>query len=1074
MKSVSHKTTLIILSLIVTTALGSSVYFCCCYNKAFNPPPTGKSAPSETIIEPVSEAQNSQDTHGKLQIISAQGETPLKLIISSGALTGTIDKASSISNGYLSYLDWIEFNNKQSALSFDSDDFITLFDNISINYTDGQTASALLKGLLSSSDWGTFNSKQSALAFGDLTAGSNKISVGGTGTGAIIGAGLSIDISEANVIHNNLGGLTNGDSHTQYAFLDGRSGGQTLSGGTDANDDITIQGTTNATKTTSSVNLQPNGGNVGIGTVSPSQLLSVGTLNQLTIDGYGNLTTQGLGTYGNIDTGMHLQVNTDIVWAGGPIPQYGNVDTISTGVANVGATDVEAHYLSAAHRSRIRQDGNLTQVKMYFASKPASLTAFYIEVWRENGSNFDRISQENILSKISGGSTNTVALDLVDVKEGDYIGYGWTASSDPGNFLTSVDSTAAGGSYKTVSVPTGMGYNWSGQIASNSYVPILSYMPAPMMVFLGDSIMAGYGDNQTFNNPSKVTNPKSNIPWYVHQSLGSSYTYQNVAYAGKESTGAVTNFNTDVIGLKPKIIVLEGYVNDLTTKTQAQMIANYTTMLDSATGNGIIPVVMAILPWSNGSNAQMLDRDSRNIALRALVQSYPTAIWVDGGSYVGEYRPTGPSGNLWDISHSYQYLGDGIHFSNEGHRMIAQAITDSIARIKVSGTLEGGGLKINGSTISFGGGSSNNYLEISRTSAYQSNGDSLNIRSGGATSGASDKNGGDLYLSSGLATGSGYSNIYFQTSSAISSGAVKTTTLNAGGSGYSVGDILTIVGGGNNATITVSTIDGSGAVLTYTLSSAGTGYSVADAYATTYAGLGTGFKINVTALTGSADNTASTKMTLLGNGNVGIGTTTPATKLDIVGSANISGSLTTGSSISTSGILSGPYYLITKKSGVATGGFGTASDLIVGGTATDLGIRAETGRNMLFGISTDEKMRLSSTGKVGIGVTSPSATLHLKAGTATANTAPLKFNSGLLLTAEEAGAIEFLNDTLYYTATNGVAGSTKRQAIPGVTTGTAAPTSTPVRVGDIYSDTTNKKIYMSVGTSSSADWVILN
>lgn len=40
----------------------------------------------------------------------------------------------------------------------------------------------------------------------------------------------------------------------------------TLNGGTAANDDITIQGTSNATRTTSYVLLQPNGGNVGIGT----------------------------------------------------------------------------------------------------------------------------------------------------------------------------------------------------------------------------------------------------------------------------------------------------------------------------------------------------------------------------------------------------------------------------------------------------------------------------------------------------------------------------------------------------------------------------------------------------------------------------------------------------------------------------------------------------------------------------------------------------------------------------------------------------------------------------------------
>jgi hypothetical protein len=68
-----------------------------------------------------------------------------------------------------------------------------------------------------------------------------------------------------------------------------------------------------------------------------------------------------------------------------------------------------------------------------------------------------------------------------------------------------------------------------------------------------------------------------------------------------------------------------------------------------------------------------------------------------------------------------------------------------------------------------------------------------------------------------------------------------------------------------------------------------------------------------------------------------------------------------------------------------------------------------------------ERMRITSAGNVGIGVTSPTAVLHLKAGTATASTAPLKFTSGTLLTSAEAGAVEFLTDKYYGTITTGTA-----------------------------------------------------
>ncbi len=41
-------------------------------------------------------------------------------------------------------------------------------------------------------------------------------------------------------------------------------------------------------------------------------------------------------------------------------------------------------------------------------------------------------------------------------------------------------------------------------------------------------------------------------------------------------------------------------------------------------------------------------------------------------------------------------------------------------------------------------------------------------------------------------------------------------------------------------------------------------------------------------------------------------------------------------------------------------------------------------------------------------------------------------------------------------------------------TGTAAPTTTPQTIGDFFVDTNNKKFYVAMGTSSSADWVIQN
>lgn len=54
-------------------------------------------------------------------------------------------------------------------------------------------------------------------------------------------------------------------------------------------------------------------------------------------------------------------------------------------------------------------------------------------------------------------------------------------------------------------------------------------------------------------------------------------------------------------------------------------------------------------------------------------------------------------------------------------------------------------------------------------------------------------------------------------------------------------------------------------------------------------------------------------------------------------------------------------------------------------------------------------------GRYGLGTTSPSGWLHIKAGTATAGTAPIKFTSGTLNTTPEAGALEYSNGRLNFT-----------------------------------------------------------
>ena len=82
--------------------------------------------------------------------------------------------------------------------------------------------------------------------------------------------------------HSSLSGLTSGDDHTQYALLAGRSGGQTLTGGTAASNNLVVRSTSNATK-----------GQVYLDETTDSTTVATGALR---LDG-------GLGVAKNITTG---------------------------------------------------------------------------------------------------------------------------------------------------------------------------------------------------------------------------------------------------------------------------------------------------------------------------------------------------------------------------------------------------------------------------------------------------------------------------------------------------------------------------------------------------------------------------------------------------------------------------------------------------------------------------------------------------------------------------------------------------------------------------------------------------
>ena len=93
-----------------------------------------------------------------------------------------------------------------------------------------------------------------------------------------------------------------------------------------------------------------------------------------------------------------------------------------------------------------------------------------------------------------------------------------------------------------------------------------------------------------------------------------------------------------------------------------------------------------------------------------------------------------------------------------------------------------------------------------------------------------------------------------------------------------------------------------------------------------------------------------------------------------------------------------------------------------GGLAYSAILSARGTYSMQLAVNNLAVMTLNSSKNVGFGgITAPLSQIHIAAGSATANTAPLQLSSGPVETVARAGVMEFLTDTFYLTQTTSAA-----------------------------------------------------
>jgi fibronectin-binding autotransporter adhesin len=171
------------------------------------------------------------------------------------------------------------------------------------------------------------------------------------------------------------------------------------------------------------------------------------------------------------------------------------------------------------------------------------------------------------------------------------------------------------------------------------------------------------------------------------------------------------------------------------------------------------------------------------------------------------------------------------------------------------------------------GGQSAQTIDVLRETTSNTGGSNLTVKAGGAYNGGTDLAGGNLIVSSGISTGTRTSNVQVQVYPAASSTSSSDNTATTA---------LTI-------SETGSASSGQGTLAATVQGTAGSGTDENGSTLTLASGVSTGtgsssinFNVyNAAGSTGSSANSPTTAMTILGNGNVGIGQTSPTSNLQL-------------------------------------------------------------------------------------------------------------------------------------------------------------------------------------------------
>lgn len=193
------------------------------------------------------------------------------------------------------------------------------------------------------------------------------------------------------------------------------------------------------------------------------------------------------------------------------------------------------------------------------------------------------------------------------------------------------------------------------------------------IVAMGDSTTAGTpGWKSRIEAPPGGTGDEtSQYAWWLMQTHPA-WTVLNQGVNGERSDQILARFDRDVLGERPKLVVIIAGVNDVYQgRPASRVIGQLESMYRRAAGAGIPVVAGSIVPYNTATPEQNTRMREINDWIRASADSNPAMEFADTRAAVA--APGDPD-RLFESP-------DGLHPSPAGYRRMADVIGPAIERL---------------------------------------------------------------------------------------------------------------------------------------------------------------------------------------------------------------------------------------------------------------------------------------------------------------------------------------------------------------------------------------------------------